>query len=288
MIQKDYYLRMIEEFGRALANFMERRHDAARRDREMADLYRQYVGDYTLVRNLSLEETMVYAHDQWADDERIGRLGMLAELLYAEATYCAVPISTLLYDKAQPAPELSVFVLDTADHSWAADAASLYEDMKAVEREYDLHCGLQQLFTQADGCAVPAYRADSGYDFALLAADGASVYVSGLQAQLAAALCGQTGRFFTAFAGGQAVCDTRVNVTAEDTTVQLHLRDTDFQPLGAYNEDWQALLCTELQQAFSALTADDAADFFHLQFWHVNLWGPGSALPVPRLEILFE
>ena len=103
-----------------------------------------------------------------------------------------------------------------------------------------------------------------------------------------AALCGQTGRFFTAFAGGQAVCDTQVNVTAEDTTVQLHLRDTDFQPLGAYNEDWQALLCTELQQAFSALTADDAADFFHLQFWHVNLCGPGSALPVPRLEILFE
>lgn len=100
MIQKDYYLRMIEEFGRALANFMERRHDDARRDREMADLYRQYVGDYSLVRNLSLDETMVYAHDQWADDERIGRLGMLAELLYAEATYCAVPISTLLYDKA--------------------------------------------------------------------------------------------------------------------------------------------------------------------------------------------
>lgn len=100
MIQKDYYLRMIEEFGRALANFMERRHDDARRDREMADLYRQYVGDYTLVRNLSVEETMVYAHDQWADDERIGRLGMLAELLYAEATYCAVPLSTLLYDKA--------------------------------------------------------------------------------------------------------------------------------------------------------------------------------------------
>ena len=73
----------------------------------------------------------------------------------------AQTLGTLLYDKAQPAPELSVFVLDTADHSWAADAASLYEDMKAVEREYDLHCGLQQLFTQADGCAVPAYRADS-------------------------------------------------------------------------------------------------------------------------------
>lgn len=100
MIQKDYFLRMIEEFGHAFANFKERSHDDARRDREMADLYRQYVGDYTLVRNLSVEETMVYAHDQWADDERIGRLGMLAELLYAEATYRAAPLSTLLYDKA--------------------------------------------------------------------------------------------------------------------------------------------------------------------------------------------
>ena len=100
MIQRDYYLRMIEEFARALANFMERRYDDERRDREMADLYRQYVGDYSVVRNLSVEETMVYAHDQWADDERIGRLGMLAELLYAEATYSAAPLSTLLYDKA--------------------------------------------------------------------------------------------------------------------------------------------------------------------------------------------
>ena len=100
MIQRDYYLRMIQEFARALANFMERRYDDERRDREMADLYRQYVGDYRIVRNLSVEETMVYAHDQWAADERICRLGMLAELLYHEATYRAAPLSTLLYDKA--------------------------------------------------------------------------------------------------------------------------------------------------------------------------------------------
>lgn len=75
----------------------------------------------------------------------------------------AQTLGTLLYDKAQPAPELSVFVLDDAAYSWAQDAANLYEDMKAVEQEYALHCGLQQLFTQADGCAVPGYRTDSGY-----------------------------------------------------------------------------------------------------------------------------
>lgn len=200
----------------------------------------------------------------------------------------AQALGTLLYDKAQPAPELSVFVLDDTDHSWAGDAAALYEDMQAVEKEYDLHCGLQQLFTQAGGCAVPAYRADSGYDFALLAVDGASVYASGLQAQLAAVLCGQTERILTTFAGGQALCDTQINLTVEDTTVQLRLRDTDFQPLGETDEDWQALFCTELQQAFSALTANDDADFFHLQFWHANLYGPDSTPPAPQLEIIFE
>lgn len=70
-------------------------------------------------------------------------------------------------------------MLDDAAHSWAQDAANLYEDMKAVEQEYALHCGLQQLFTQADGCAVPGYRTDSGYDFYLLAKDAPARRVSG-------------------------------------------------------------------------------------------------------------
>ena len=77
-------------------------------------------------------------------------------------------LGSLLYDKAQPAPELSVFALDTASHSWAEDASALYEDMKSIRSAYRLHCGLQQLFTQADCCAVPGYRADSGYDLLLL------------------------------------------------------------------------------------------------------------------------
>ena len=74
----------------------------------------------------------------------------------------AQTLGTLLYDKAQPAPELSVFVLDTADHSWAADAASLYEDMKAVEREYDLHCGLQQLLPRRTAVQCPPTALTAG------------------------------------------------------------------------------------------------------------------------------
>ncbi len=100
MIQRDYYLRMIEEFARALANFLEHPYTSERRDREMADLYRQYVGNYSTLRNLSTEEAMTYAREQWQEDERIGRLAMLAELLYTEATYRQAPLCLLLYDKA--------------------------------------------------------------------------------------------------------------------------------------------------------------------------------------------
>ena len=60
MLQRDYFLRMIQEFARALANFLEKQHDDEKRDREMAELYRQYVGDYGLLRNLSVSETMTY------------------------------------------------------------------------------------------------------------------------------------------------------------------------------------------------------------------------------------
>ena len=45
MLQRDYFLRMIQEFARALANFLEKQHDDEKRDREMAELYRDYVGD---------------------------------------------------------------------------------------------------------------------------------------------------------------------------------------------------------------------------------------------------
>ena len=100
MLQRDYFLRMIQEFAGAWANFLEKQHDDEKRDREMAELYRQYVGDYGLLRNLSVAETMTYAHDTWPDDERIERLGILAELLYTEASYKQAPLCLMLYEKA--------------------------------------------------------------------------------------------------------------------------------------------------------------------------------------------
>lgn len=98
MIQQDYFLRLIEEFAVALAKMLKVNLD--KRDDALMDLYRQYVGDYTLVRNLSFEELLDYATKEWNDRERIERLEMVAELLYAEASYKANPLRDMLYGKA--------------------------------------------------------------------------------------------------------------------------------------------------------------------------------------------
>lgn len=98
MIQQDYFLRIIEEFMAALSQFLEKKEDE--RDGAMKDLYRQYVGDYELLRNMSIDELLVYSHEQWKPDERVRRLEMLAELLYTGAGYKVNPLRSMLMDKA--------------------------------------------------------------------------------------------------------------------------------------------------------------------------------------------
>lgn len=100
MLQRDYFLRILQEFMAAVARFLEKNEGEEQRDKEMEDLYRQYVGDRGVLRHLSLEETLTYADDQWSPDERLDRLGMLAELLYAEGSYKQNPLRQVLLDKA--------------------------------------------------------------------------------------------------------------------------------------------------------------------------------------------
>ncbi len=99
MLQRDYFIRIIEEFAAALSRFLEKDIDR-RSDDDLRDLYRQYVGNYDVLRNLSVDETMLYAREQWKEDERLQRLDMLAELLYAEGSYKSAPLRDLLLDKA--------------------------------------------------------------------------------------------------------------------------------------------------------------------------------------------
>lgn len=99
MLQRDYFLRLIEEFQAALTKFLEK-PEGDKKDRELRDIYRQYVGNYDDVRNLSFDELITYSHEQWQERERMDRLNFAAELLYAEAVGMANPLRAMLMEKA--------------------------------------------------------------------------------------------------------------------------------------------------------------------------------------------
>lgn len=100
MIQRDYFIRLIQEFMAAVTRFLEKKEGEDKKDLEMKDLYRQYVGIYDVIRNLSFEELLTYAQEQWEEKQRIQRLEMVAELYYAEACYKGEPLHAILLDKA--------------------------------------------------------------------------------------------------------------------------------------------------------------------------------------------
>ena len=75
-------------------------YEQKKRDKELKDLYKQYVGEYEDLRNLSVDELLLYAKEQWDENERIDRIDMVAELLYAEASYKGNPLRSLLQEKA--------------------------------------------------------------------------------------------------------------------------------------------------------------------------------------------
>lgn len=99
MLQRDYFIRIIEEFMAALSRFLEKKVDE-RTDEDLKELYRQYVGSYDVLRNLSFEEILKYADEQYRQGERMQRLNMLAELLYAEGSYKNAPLRDILLGKA--------------------------------------------------------------------------------------------------------------------------------------------------------------------------------------------
>ena len=100
MLQRDYFIRLIEEFNAAISRFLTKKDDDLKRDKELKDLYRQYVGEYDDLRNLSVDELLTYAKEQWEEEERIDKINMVAELLYAEGSYKGQPLRQILLEKA--------------------------------------------------------------------------------------------------------------------------------------------------------------------------------------------
>ena len=100
MLQRDYFIRLIEEFNAAISRFLTKKEDDMKRDKELKDLYRQYVGEYDDLRNLSVDELLRYAREQWEETERIDKINMIAELLHAEASSKGQALRQMLLEKA--------------------------------------------------------------------------------------------------------------------------------------------------------------------------------------------
>lgn len=203
-------------------------------------------------------------------------------------------IGELLYQNAQPAPELSVFALDSDSvQSWAEEGSVLYRNMKAMEKTYKIHCGLQQLFSQEDACCMPVYQSDAGYDFLLLAENDFSIRCTGLQAQLAAVLCGQASAIRETIASGRIACEARTQVLADQNKIQIHLRDTALTALepSVDSVSLEQALRQAFQESFASLrhdTEQTSADLFHFHFWQASLYGPAGSYQTPTLEVFFD
>ena len=98
MLERDYIMRLIQEFRAALARVLEKKEVTTRRE-EIRKLYDKYVGPYTLYYNASVDEVM-QAIQSYGVEQRIQRLEMLAELYYTEADMVSKPDRDFLLEKA--------------------------------------------------------------------------------------------------------------------------------------------------------------------------------------------
>lgn len=203
-------------------------------------------------------------------------------------------IGTLLYESTQPSPAISVFVLN----GWPAallqaKAGTAYEDMKSLEKEYGLHCGLQTVFTQSGLCAFPCWQ-NGSYGMLFLSEQGKRLLLSeSVQAQFAAVLCGKSSKMKFEFsddsASFQADCHSTVQVGGQGTAVQLHLNNEELELLknGRDEETARTELRGQWQDAFMKL-AELPGDPLRLNFWAACRNGPGAQAEGPELQILSE
>ena len=130
MLQRDYFIRLIEEFNAAISRFLTKKEDDMKRDKELKDLYRQYVGEYDDLRNLSVDELLRYAREQWEETERIDKINMIAELLHAEASYKGQPLRQMLLEKAYA-------LFDYVEANGSTFSIDRHQKMEAMRQELD-------------------------------------------------------------------------------------------------------------------------------------------------------
>lgn len=197
--------------------------------------------------------------------------------------------AAVLYETAQPSPEITLFLLDNRTVERLQETAGdLYDAMQAVEKKYRISCGLESVLSQSDQAALPCWQ-EEGYGFAVLKQGQSALrYVEPMRAQLAAVLCGQSRQLEFTFEDGNASCRAGTTVLfgaeREGVEILLQLHDSDLSALTdavpRQEEALEQLLAQQLEAAFSQIYEDTqkiGADPFRLTFWQNCLLGSGAA-----------
>lgn len=208
-------------------------------------------------------------------------------------------LGRLLYEKAQPAPQIALFMMESISaQELTENASQLYESLEKALDKYGIRNGLQSLFSSQKECALPVWQG-TGYGFLFLQKDRAGLVLEdALSAQLAAVLCGQADRFVCDFSQGTAAVQGKAMVqhrVQEEGNAELYLTldDPELQELGLTqrNEDrLKQVLREELAQAYGQIvsaTCVPGFDPLQMQVWVWAACGATEELPQPGLTVSF-
>ena len=106
MLQQDYFLRILEEFGKALSQFTQNKKDIKLKQQEILKLYDSYVGDSIFYHTATMDDIMD-SFSRFPEEERLDRIEMLADLYYAESDLKTGPARDMLLDNAR---KLFIFI----------------------------------------------------------------------------------------------------------------------------------------------------------------------------------
>ena len=128
MLQQDYFLRIIEEFAKALSLFKQSKKDLKQKQDEILKLYDTYVGDNVFYHIASMDDIMD-SFIRFPEDERLERMEILAELYYAESDLKSGPSHDMLLENAR---KLFIFI----DHH--SRTLSLQRQQRIIQIEKDI------------------------------------------------------------------------------------------------------------------------------------------------------
>lgn len=128
MLQQDYFLRIIEEFAKALSLFKQSKKNLKQKQDEILKLYDTYVGDNVFYHIASMDDIMD-SFTRFPEDERLERMEMLAELYYAESDLKSGPPRDMLLENAR---KLFIFI----DHH--SRTLSLQRQQRIIQIEKDI------------------------------------------------------------------------------------------------------------------------------------------------------